>query len=140
LVTRTRFEPTTFGFKYGDITRYTGRIKEEWHRVGPANKRCYDALPMPEKALLKPASVDLVRSCINFLSSGDRCYGFLNIFAEKIGDFVSKESQILTKVDHNIGFMELTPRKASIVFRRVLPRAVQHDRPAAASAGREARV
>jgi hypothetical protein len=37
-----------------------------------------------------------------------RCYGFLNIFAKKIqrknGVFVSKQSQILEKVDHNIGF------------------------------------
>jgi hypothetical protein len=40
----------------------------------------------------------------------DRCYDFLNIFAkkfsEKIGVFVSKQSQILKKVDHNIGFWE----------------------------------
>jgi hypothetical protein len=38
----------------------------------------------------------------------DRCYDFLNIFAEKfsekIGVFVSQQSQILKKVDHNIGF------------------------------------
>jgi hypothetical protein len=38
----------------------------------------------------------------------DRCYGFKNIFAEnfceKIGVFDSKQSQILKKVDHNIGF------------------------------------
>jgi hypothetical protein len=37
-----------------------------------------------------------------------RCYDFLNIFAEifseKIGNFVSKQSQILKKDDHNIGF------------------------------------
>ncbi len=48
------------------------RIKEQWVTLGPANKRCYDVLPFPEKdkALLKPASVDLVRSCVNFLTSG----------------------------------------------------------------------
>jgi hypothetical protein len=37
----------------------------------------------------------------------DRCYDFLNIFAEKfcekIGVFDSKQSKILKKVDHNIG-------------------------------------
>jgi len=47
------------------------RINEQWIRLGPANKRCYDVLPMQEKAILKPASVDLVRSCVNFLSSGE---------------------------------------------------------------------
>ena len=48
------------------------RIKEQWVRVGPPNKRCYDVLNIPDKgkADLKPASVDLVRSCVNFLSSG----------------------------------------------------------------------
>jgi hypothetical protein len=38
----------------------------------------------------------------------DRCYDFKNIFAkkisEKIGVFDSKQSQILKKNDHNIGF------------------------------------
>jgi hypothetical protein len=39
--------------------------------------------------------------------SRDRCYDFLNIFAEifrkKIGVFASKQSHILKKCDHNIG-------------------------------------
>jgi hypothetical protein len=44
-------------------------------------------------------------------TSRDRCfYYFLNIFAEKFseknGVFVSKQSQILEKVDHHIGFCE----------------------------------
>ena len=53
-------------------TNFEYRIKEQWVRVGPPNKRCYDVLNIPDKgkADLKPASVDLVRSCVNFLSSG----------------------------------------------------------------------
>jgi hypothetical protein len=42
--------------------------------------------------------------------SWDRCYDFLNIFAKKfskkIGVFGSKQSQILKKIDHNIGIYE----------------------------------
>jgi hypothetical protein len=43
-----------------------------------------------------------------FSGRRDRCYDFLNIFAkifsEKIGVFDSKQSKILKKIDHNIGF------------------------------------
>jgi hypothetical protein len=42
------------------------------------------------------------------LHARDRCCDFLNIFAEKfsekIGVFDSKESNIMQKLDHNIGF------------------------------------
>jgi hypothetical protein len=44
----------------------------------------------------------------------ERCYDFLNIFAEKfnekIGVFYSKQSYVNYKnIDHNIGFWEKTP-------------------------------
>jgi hypothetical protein len=47
----------------------------------------------------------------------DRCYDFLNIFAEKIGEkigekiavFDSKQSFSIQKYDHNIGFCEKKP-------------------------------
>jgi hypothetical protein len=42
------------------------------------------------------------------LVTGDRCYDFLNIFAEKFsenfGVFDTKQSYIMEKFDHNIGF------------------------------------
>jgi hypothetical protein len=41
------------------------------------------------------------------------CYDFLNFcaekFAEKIGVFCSKQSEIMQKLDHNIGFLRKTP-------------------------------
>jgi hypothetical protein len=44
------------------------------------------------------------------LESRDRCYDFLNIFAEKfsekIGVFDLKQSKIMQNFDHNIGFWE----------------------------------
>jgi hypothetical protein len=47
---------------------------------------------------------------VSWLSIWDRCYDFLNIFAknfsEKIGFFDSKQSYIMQKFDHNIGFWE----------------------------------
>jgi hypothetical protein len=50
----------------------------------------------------------LFTSHANNLPTGDRCYDFLNIFAEKfsekIGVFDSKQSYIMQKFDHNIGF------------------------------------
>jgi hypothetical protein len=49
----------------------------------------------------------------------DRCYDFENIFAEKIskkfGVFDSKQSLIMQKIDHNIGFWEKRQ-----IFRRKL--------------------
>jgi hypothetical protein len=37
-------------------------------------------------------------------SASDLGYIFAEKFSEKIGVFVSKQSQIMKKVDHNIGF------------------------------------
>jgi hypothetical protein len=58
--------------------------------------------------LIMPFTVCIDGLKVRFLStSWDRCYDFLNIFAEKfsekIGVFDSKQSQILKTNDHNIG-------------------------------------
>jgi hypothetical protein len=39
-----------------------------------------------------------------FETTRDRCFDFLNIFAENFSVFGSKQSQILKKIDYNIGF------------------------------------
>jgi hypothetical protein len=47
---------------------------------------------------------------LSYLITRDRCYDFENIFAEKFSDkicvFYSKQSKIMQKFDHNIGFWE----------------------------------
>jgi hypothetical protein len=44
-----------------------------------------------------------------WIRTRDSCVFFAEKFSEKIGVFVSKQSQILKKVDHNIGFFIKTP-------------------------------
>jgi hypothetical protein len=48
--------------------------------------------------------------CYVYVGTWDWCYYFLNIFAKKsakkIGIFFSKQSKIILKFDHNIGFWE----------------------------------
>jgi hypothetical protein len=64
--------------------------------------------PLSEDGVFYRIDEELVRVRLYHQTSviWDRCYDFLNIFAkkfsEKIGGFVSKQSQILKKVDHNI--------------------------------------
>jgi hypothetical protein len=52
----------------------------------------------------------IVFQTIRQIHTWDRCYDYLNIFAEKfgkkIGVFGSKQSQIIQNFDHNIGFLE----------------------------------
>jgi hypothetical protein len=68
---------------------------------------------IPEGVVELGGQIVLSKKNVQFLltkrrMSMDRCYDFLNIFAEKfsekIGVFDSKQSKIVQNYDHNIGF------------------------------------
>jgi hypothetical protein len=55
-----------------------------------------------------PISFHDPRFMVTIRATRDRCYDFKNIFAQKFGEkngvYDSKQSKIMKKFDHNIGF------------------------------------